>query len=397
MPTLTDAVIRSLKPPERRVKLFDGGGLYLLCTPEGGRWWRLKYRHAGRERALALGTYPDVPLRSARAARDDARRLIAAGVDPSEQRKAEKLALTDTFEAVAREWLALQTKKFAPATLEKAQWIFEDLLFPSFGSRPVREITAPELLAALRLLESRGKHETAHRMKQRAGQIFRYAIATGRADRDPSADLRGALAPIVVAHRAAITEPRGVGQLLRAIDGYTGQPSTEFALKLAPYLFVRPIELRTAEWAEFSLDGKDPLWRIPAAKMKMREEHLVPLSRQALALLRALEPHTGGGRYLFPGLRTPARPISENTLNAALRRLGYSSEEMTAHGFRAMASTLLNEKGTAPDVIELQLAHAERDAVRAAYNRAQRLPERRRLMQEWADYLDELRAAASKV
>lgn len=392
---LTEVRIRAAKPSEKPYKIFDGGGLYLLVTPEGGRWWRLKYRYGGRERGISLGVYPDVSLKAARERRDEARRLLASGVDPSAHRKAERAAAAHRFDVLAREWLALQEKKLAPATYAKAKWLLESYLFPELGAQPIREITPVELLRVLRKIESRGAHDTAHRAKQIVGRILRYAIATGRAERDITAELRGALVPPATKNRAAITEPARVGELLRAIDGYVGQPTTMYALKLAPYVFVRPGELRAAEWREFDLEAAE--WRIPASRMKMREPHLVPLSRQAVALLKELRRLTGGGRYLFPSLRTPERPISENTLNAALRRLGYSGEEMTAHGFRAMASTLLNEQGFPPDVIELQLAHKERNKVRAAYNRAERLEERRKMMQAWADYLDALKAGGTVV
>ncbi len=384
---LTDTAIKAAKSREKPYKLFDARGLFLLVNPRGGRWWRFRYRMDGREKQMSLGCYPDVSLAKARRRRDDARELVADGIDPSRKRQAERGAKANTFKAVAAEWLAKQ--KFAVATLEKANWTFNDLLFPKLASRPIALVTAPEVLAVLRPIEARGKHETAHRTKQRASQVFRYAIATGRAERDPTSDLRGALAPIKVKNRAALTDPKRVGELLRAIDGYVGQPATEYALKLAPLVFVRPGELRAAEWSEIDLENAE--WRIPAHRMKMGEQHVVPLSRQAKSILSTLKPITGSGRYVFPSLRTSARPISENTLGAALRRLGYSKDEMTAHGFRAMASTLLNEQGFAPDVIELQLAHAERNEVRAAYNRAQRLPERRKMMQAWADYLDQLR------
>lgn len=391
---LTETAVRAAKAKEKPTKLFDGGGLYLLLNPQGSRLWRLKYRIHGKEKLLAIGAYPDVSLKRAREKRDEARRLLADGIDPNAQRKAEKLAHAETFETIAAEWLDLQRKRFSAASIEKAEWMFNDLLNPFLGSKPITTITAPEVLTVLRKLEARGKHETAHRLRQRCGQVFRYAVATGRALRDPTVDLRGALAPIVVAHRAAITEPKRIGELLRAIDDYQGQPATAVALKLAPLVFARPGELRAAEWSEFTLDVKEPEWRIPAERMKMREMHLVPLSRQAVTALRELEAHTGDGKYLFPSLRTSARPISENTVNAALRRLGYAKDDMTGHGFRAMASTCLNEQGWHPDLIELQLAHAERNKVRAAYNRAERLAERRKMMQAWADYLDALRAGA---
>lgn len=392
MSALTEARIRALKAPEKAKKLFDGGGLFLLVQPNGSRLWRLKYRVEGREKLLALGAYPEVGLKAARERREAARRQLAAGMDPGVERKVQKLARANTFEAVASEWLEKHRSKFTDTTFSKARWMLEDLLFPYIGARPIDSIEATDLLVPLRKIEARGRMETAHRTKWRAGEIFEYAIATGRAKRNPAADLRKALAPVRSKSRAAITDPARIGDLLRALDGYSGQLGTEIALKVSPLLFVRPGELRAAEWEEFTLDGKEPVWRIPAERMKMREEHLVPLSRQAVALLRELEPVTGPDGYLFPSLRTAARPMSENTINAALRRLGYSKDEMTAHGFRAMASTCLNEQGFPPDVIELQLAHAERNKVRAAYNRAQRLPERRKLMQAWADYLGALRA-----
>ena len=390
---LTEAAIKAAKATSKPVKLFDGGGLYLLVNPRGSKLWRLKYRVHGVEKLLAIGAYPDVSLKRARDKRDDARRQLSDGVDPSAQRKAEKLANAESFEKVAAEWLDLQRKRFSQASIEKTEWMFDDLLNPYIGSKPVNKITASELLSALRRTEARGRHETAHRLRQRAGQVFRYAMATGRAERDPTLELRGALAPVKVKSRAAITDPQKIGELLRAIDEYQGQPAVAAALKLAPLVFVRPGELRAAEWCEFNLEGREPEWRIPAARMKMRELHVVPLSRQAVAVLRELETHTGAGKLLFPSLRTAARPISENTINSALRRLGYSKDEMTGHGFRAMASTLLNEQGWHPDVIELQLAHAERNKVRAAYNRAERLAERRKMMIAWADHLDKLRAA----
>lgn len=392
---LTDKAIRAARPRRTPYKLTDGGGLTLLVNPNGSRWWRLRYRYSGAEKMLSFGVYPDVSLKLAREKRDAARTQLATGVDPSAKRQAEREARSDSFRAIADEWLEAQRKTFAAATLEKARWTFDDLLFPYIGHRPIGEITAPELLGVLRRLEARGKHETAHRTRQRAGQVFRYAIATGRAERDPTADLRGALAPVVTTNRAAIVEPAKVGELLRAIDGYSGQPATEIALRLAPLVFVRPGELRAAEWAEINLDGAE--WRIPAARMKMRETHIVPLARQAVALLREIEPLTGDGRYVFPSGRTTLRPMSENALTAALRRMGYHGTEQTWHGFRSIASTLLNEQGWHPDLIELQLAHKERNQVRAAYNKAQRLEERRRMMQAWADYLDGLKAGGKVV
>jgi integrase len=388
MSELNEARIRAAKPKEKPYKLRDGRGLHLLVTPRGTRLWRLRFRHVGRESMVSLGAYPDVSLKVARERREDARKLVASGVDPASQRRAERAGLENTFEGIALEWLEKQ--QFAPATLEKAKWTFRELIFPRLGSRPIATVTAPEVLAVLQRIEVHGKHETAHRTKQRISQVMRYAIATGRAEHDVTADLRGALTRVKTEHFAALIEPQRVGELLRAIDAYTGQPSTAHALRLAPYVFVRPGELRFAEWREFDLEGAE--WRIPAEKMKMDEYHLVPLSRQAVSIIRELRPFTGNGKYLFPSLRTRDRPISDATLNAALRRLGYSGDEQTTHGFRTIADTFLNELGFPPDVIELQLAHKERNKVRAAYNRAQRLDERRKMMQVWSDHLDGLKA-----
>ncbi|MCC6196366.1 MAG: integrase arm-type DNA-binding domain-containing protein [Burkholderiales bacterium] len=392
---LTDTTIRAAASKEKAYKLFDERGLYLLITPAGGRFWRLKYTFGGREKLISLGDYLDVPLKRAREKRDAARRLVADGKDPSAERQAEKAARADTLEAVAREWLAANKARLAPTTYAKRLQRFEAFVFPYLGSRPIRSITAPELLAVLKRVEGRGLHESAHRVRSECGTIFRYAIATGRAERDLSADLRGALVPYAVKNHAAITEPARIGELLRAICGYHGQPATETALKLAPLVFVRPGELRGARWPEITLDGKEPEWRIPAERMKAREAHVVPLARQAVALLRELHPITGPDGFVFPSLTSPSRPISENTINASLRRLGFAAGEMTGHGFRSMASTRLNEMGFPPDVIELQLAHAERDEVRGAYNRATRIAERRKMMQKWADYLDGLRIGRS--
>jgi len=357
--------------------------------------FKLKYRVQGREKLISLGAYPDVTLKRAREKRDAARKLLADGVDPSVQRQAERAALAQSFEGVGKEWLELQTKSLAPETISILSSRLDSALYPYIGSRPIAAITAQEVLSALRRIEARGRHETAHRVRALAGRVFRYAVATGRAQHDVAADLKGALAPVKSKNFASVTDPIRVGELLRAIHGYSGHPVTALALKLAPLVFVRPGELRAAEWPEFDLENAE--WRIPGERMKMGEPHLVPLSRQALAVLRELQPLARGGRYLFPSLRTRERPMSDNTINAALRRMGYTSEEQTGHGFRSMASTLLNEQGFPPDVIELQLAHTERNKVRAAYNKAQRLPERRKMMQAWADYLDGLRAGGNVV
>ncbi|MFO1465884.1 MAG: integrase arm-type DNA-binding domain-containing protein [Steroidobacteraceae bacterium] len=397
MSELTETAIRAAKPTHKPYKRFDGQGLYLLVMPTGGRLWRFKFRSGGKEKLLSLGSYPDVSLKQARAKRDAMRSEVANGADPAARRKSEKLSDADSFEALAREWLEGQRHAFTVSTFQKAERLFERAIYPYLGAKPIKVIDAPAILEVLRRLETRGLNETAHRAKQRCGQVFRYAVATGRASRDPTADLRDALAPVVVTNHAAITDPSGVRDLLRAIDGYQGQPAVNAALKLAPYVFVRPGELRKADWCEFSLDGADPEWRIPAARMKMRDAHVVPLSRQAVAILKDLQPLTGPDGLVFPSITSAVRPISENTLNAALRRLGYPKEQMSSHGFRTLASTNLNEQGFHPDLIELQLAHKERNKVRAAYNKATRLAERRKMMQAWADFLDALKASNNVV
>jgi integrase len=396
---LTSVAIRNAKPAEKPLKLFDGGGLFLYIAPTGGKWWRLKYRYGGKEKLLSLGTYPEVSLGEAREKRDQARRLLAADIDPGENRKAQKTAKIgsgeNSFEVVAREWFGKFAPNWAVNHSDKIIRRLERDVFPWIGQQPIAEITAPDLLATMRRIENRGAVETAHRALQNCSQIFRYAIATGRSNRDPGGDLRGAIPPSKGKHHASITEPNAIGELLRAIKGYQGSLITKCALQLAPLFFVRPGELRKAEWTEFNFSAAE--WRIPGERMKMGEQHIVPLSSQAIAILRDLQPLTGNGRYVFPGARTNGRPMSENTVNAGLRRLGYTSDQMTGHGFRSMASTLLNEQGWHRDAIERQLAHAERDAVRAAYNYAEHLPERRKMMQAWADYLDRLAAGAEVI
>lgn len=391
---LTDAQIRRLKPRAKAYKASDRKGLYLLIQLTGARWWRFDYRHAGKRKTLSLGVYDDVSLAAARKKLGDVRAQVAAGRDPSVERRLEarrrEFQARNSFEVVAREWLEKHKAKLAPATVTKITWLFEGYLFPQIGSRPIAEIEPPDLLDALQRIEARGRMETAHRTKQIAGQVFRYAIVTHRAKRDPSADLQGALAPVVTRHHAAVTDPGAIGELLRAIEGFTGSFPVWQALRLAPLVFVRPGELRKAEWTEIDLEAA--LWRIPATKMKTRRAHLVPLSKQAVAILRELHPLTGRSRYVFPSNRSTTRPMSDNTLNASLRRLGYGNGDMTAHGFRSMASTRLNEMGGwKPDIIERQLAHVESDTTRAAYNRAEYLDERRTMMQAWADHLDALR------
>ncbi len=394
---LTDTAIRNAKPGDKTMKLYDSGGLFLLLNTNGSRWWRLKYRVGGKEKLLSLGIYPDVTLKAARDRRNEARKLLADGIDPGAVRKAAKTASVErdqnSFEAITREWFAKFSPNWTPDHADRIIRRFERDIFPWMGARPIREITAPELLTALRRVENRGVVETAHRVLQNCSQVFRYAVATGRAQRDPTFDLRGALPPVRASHFASITEPKAIGELLRAISGYKGSFITQCALRLAPLVFVRPGELRRAEWVELDLDAAE--WRIPASKMKMRVIHVVPLSSQAVSVLRELRPLTGSGKYVFPGMRTKDRPMSENTVLAALRRMGYGTNDMTGHGFRSMASTILNEQGWNRDAIERQLAHAERDNVRAAYNYAEHLPERRRMMQAWAEYLDTLSAGAN--
>jgi integrase len=393
---LSKLLIDKTKPQAKSVRLSDGRGMYLEISPAGGKWWRFKYRFAGKERRISLGVYPDVPLAAAREKREEARRQVAAGIDPGEQRKAAKVALVEstenTFEAIAREWFGLFSPKWVKGHADKIIRRLELNVFPWLGARPIKAITAPELLAVLRRVESRGANETAHRALQVCGLVFRYAIATGRAERDPSRDLSGALAPIQERHFASITEPVAVGELLRAIDAYKGAFVTRCALRLAPLVFVRPGELRAAQWTEFDFDKSE--WRIPATRIKSRVQHIVPLSTQAVAILRELQPMTGRFPFAFPSVRSRYRAMSENAITGALRRMGYTGQDMTGHGVRSMASTLLNEQGWNRDAIERQLAHGERDAVRAAYNYAEHLPERRRMMQAWSDYLENLKNAS---
>lgn len=414
---LTDLKLRTLSTPGKH---FDGGGLYLEITAAGGRYWRWKYRFGGKEKRLAFGVYPEVPLKLARQKRDAARRLLDAGTDPGEARQQQKaeqrrqaeqrsrqaagLPPLGSFEAVARDWLAqVHAHKVSAGHVERTQQRLEQHVFPGLGRLPLAGITAPQILECIRRIEARGTIETAHRVKQACGQVFRYGIATGQCERDPSADLRDALRPVLVDHRPALLDPQRVGELMRALQGYQGQPSTRAALLLAALTFQRPGEVRQAEWAEIDLDAA--LYTIPPGRMKRTLQgkatgapHLVPLSRQAVEVLRELQPLTGAGRLVFPGLRSRDRPISDMTMNAALRRLGFGQDEMTAHGFRAMARTLLHERlGVAPEVIEAQLAHAVPDALGRAYNRTEFLEQRRQMMQTWADYLQRLRDGAEVI
>jgi len=402
---LTDTEIRKAQPTEKPRRLSDEKGLYLEIAPSGGKWWRLKYRHGGKEKRLSLGTYPDTPLKAAREKRDAARAQLAAGIDPGEARKAVKAArrdvAADSFEAVAREWLStIHGAKVSAGHADRTRIRLEQDVFPWLGASPLGSIKAPDLLACLRRVEARGAIETAHRIKQACGQVFRYGVATGRCERDPTGDLRDALKPIQTRHHAAIIDPQRAGELLRAMADYRGQPVTRAALQLAAMVFQRPGEVRKAEWAEIDLDAG--LWTIPSERMKRTRQgklsgaaHIVPLATQAVAVLSDLHPLTGHGLYVFPSLRTGERPMSDNAILSALRRMGFPKDEMTGHGFRAMARTMLAERlGVDEAVIEAQLAHTVRDSLGRAYNRTEFVEQRRAMMQTWADYLDKLRDGA---
>ena len=395
---LTDARVRNTKAQDRAVKLSDAGGLHLLVTPQGSKLWRLAYRYAGKQKTLAIGAYPAVTLEDARDARAAAKKLIAGGTDPGVAKKTEKrqqmIAAANTFQAVAEEWMDKRQREGRAATTQtKTQWLL-DFAYPTIGNRPIAEISSAEVLETLRTVEKRGRYETARRLRSTIGGVFRYAIATARAEYDPTVALRGALTAPIVTHRPAITDPASFGALLRAMDGFEGQPTTRAALQLMALLFPRPGELRAAQWAEFDLDAA--VWTIPAARTKMRREHRMPLPIQALSVLRSLRQLTGNGDLVFPSIRSAHRPMSENTLNAALRRMGYSKDEMTAHGFRAAASTMLNESGKwLPEVIERQLAHVDTNEVRRAYARGDNWDERARMMNWWAEYLVDLKTGGS--
>ena len=397
---LTELEVRTAKAGPSIRKLSDAGGLQLWITPDGAKRWRLAYRHNGKQKTLAVGVYPTVGLREARDARDAAKRLLATGQDPSLIKKLEKAsnaeASANTFEAIAVELIEKKRREGkADRTIGKIEWLLS-LVKADLSSRPISEITAPEVLRVLKAVEARGRLETAKRLRATIGQVFRFAVATGRADNDPTAALRGAIASPTVQHRAAITEPKAVGGLLRAISSYEGAPETKAALHLIALTFARPGEIRAAEWSEFDLEKA--IWSIPAEKMKMRRPHRVPLSPQTLAILKDLKEITGRGRFLFPSNRSAQRCMSENTINAALRRLGYAKDEMTGHGFRSAASSMLNESGLwNPDAIERQLAHVDADSVRRAYARADFWDERVRMMVWWADRLDELRRSTATI
>jgi len=398
---LSDVKVKAAKVPEgkKQKKLGDSGGLYLLVKPSG-KYWRLKYRFANREKVLALGVYPTVSLKEARDKRDGAKKLLGQNVDPSqkkqtEKRKAEVKSKELSFGGVASEWMAKKSTAWAANTISNNQSKLDRHILPWIGSLPVADIEGPDILALVRRVEECGYIETAHRVKMLCSRIFRYGIATGIVKYDPTVGLNDAMVPLDVQHRATITEPRAVGELMRAIQAFEGTFVVHCALRMTPYVFLRPGELRKAEWAEIDFDAAE--WRIPGPRMKMKSAHIVPLSKQVVSILKDLLPLTGRGRYVFPSARGASRPMSENTINAALRRLGYEKDEICAHGFRAMASTMLHEQGWSSDVIERQLAHKEGNAIKGAYNHARHLPERVKIMQHWADYIDGLRDGAKVI
>lgn len=402
----SDATIKASKPKTAPYRLFDGDGLYLLIQPDGKKWWRLDYTFAGKRKTVSLGVYPSTGLSLARAKASKERALVASGIDPStarktakakqaetneaERRVADGIPLVGSFEDVARTWYSKQSSKWVPSHGEKIIRRLERDVFPWMGARTISEIRPSEILAVLRRIEARGAIETAHRAASNCGQVFRFAVAEGRIDSDPTHDLRGALETVKPVHMAAITDPAKVGELLRVFDAYQGSLIVRCALQLAPLVFVRPGELRKAEWADIDLDAAE--WRFVASKTGV--DHIVPLASKAVEILREVHALTGGGRYVFPSARTGERPMSDNAILAAMRRMGIAKDEMSGHGFRAMARTILDEVlGMRPDLIEHQLAHAVKDPNRRAYNRTAHLPERRKMMQQWADYLDKLKAA----
>ena len=388
---LTELGVKSAKPRDKEYMLGDGHGLWLLVKPDGKKYWRLRYWVGDKERKISLGVYPIVGLKDARAKRDELFKMRDKGNDPAEVLNAKKDAENLSFEFIARDWINKQlegvtTKRHIRAVRNRLR----DYVFPKLGDKNIKEITAPQILDILRHIEEQEKIYTAHQVSQYCSRVFRYAIATGRAERDPVADLRGALKPSKTKHRAAIIDVEKIKQLLLAMKNFTGTEAVRAALWFSAYTFCRPGEIRQAEWSEINFDACE--WRIPAEKMKMRRQHIVPLAPQVIKLLKDLQQVTGRGRYIFPNLRSNkgTQPMSSNAVLYAIRRMGFSNEEMTAHGFRGMASTRLNEMGWPPDVIERQLAHVEQNSVRAAYDHAEYLSERRKMMQAWADYLDEL-------
>lgn len=405
---LTDAAVRRAKPGAHAIRLFDGGGMYLEVAPSGGKWWRHKFRFGGKEKLLSLGIYPQISLSEARKRRQAARELLAKGIDPSAVRKAEKAApanlAADSFEVVAREFLAVKIEEWSGP--HSTRWLqrLEHDVFPWLGAQSLGSITAPMLLQVLRRVEARGVRETVHSIQQSCGQVFRYGVSTGRCERNPAADLRGALRPVLVKHMAAVTEPKELGDLLRTIDEYQGSPFTRAALQISALVFQRPGNIRAMKWTDVELDGEAPIWTIPAAEMKRARygkengrPHLVPLAQQAVAILKDLHPLTGHGKYVFPSLHGEGRCMSENTVNVALRRLGVDKDTHTAHGFRSSARTLIVEKlGVPPEVIESQLAHAK-PGLGNTYDRAEFVEQRRQMMDAWANYLDKLRKGGAVI
>lgn len=400
---LTALEVSKSKAADKPQRLADGGNMYLLIQPNGAKYWRMDYRLAGKRKTLAIGVYPDVSLADARERREQARKLIANGVDPIEVKHAQAVSIVanteNSFEVIAREWFVRHAPNWKENHSSKIIARLEKDVFPWIGNRPIADIATPALLAVIRKIEARGALETAHRALACCGQVFRYAVATGRAERDPTGDLRGALPPVKKdKHFAAITEPKKVGELMRDIEGYQGSYIVKGAFKLSPLLFVRPGELRKMEWAELDLDKAE--WIIPAGKMKMGVAHIVPLAKQAVAVLREMLPLTGRNKYVFHGERDHDRPMSDNAIRSALRRMGWANDEMTPHGFRAMASTILDNMGYKQEWLERQLAHEEPNKIKAAYKREawrMYLPERTAMMQAWADYLDKLKAGAEVI
>ncbi len=393
---LSNTAIINAKAADKSYKMYDTDGLFLQVTPQGGKWWRLKYHFDGKEKLLSLGTYPDISLSQARQKREDSKKLLAIDIDPSENRKqtkaVNKLNTENSFELVAREWWLSHMKNKADSHKEKVIRRFELYLFPWIGKKPISSITAPQMLETLRRIEKQNKVETAHRTLQTAGQVFRYAVQTGRAVRDVTADLKGALPATTVKHMAAFTEPKDVAELLRALDAFNGTLTVQCAIKLAPLVFVRPSELRMAKWADIDLDAGT--WQYLVSKTKT--DHIVPLSKQALAILHEIHPVSGHGEYVFQGGHSPLKPMSESAINAALKRMGYDTQkDITGHGFRAMARTILHERlNIDPAIIEHQLAHKVPDTLGSAYNRTKFIEQRKLMMQSWADYLDELKVGA---
>ena len=399
---LSDTTFRNIKPNAKVQKIADGGGLYLHISPTGGKLWRMAYRFNGKQKTLSFGAYPAVSLKDARYRRDEAKELLVQGIDPGEQKKQAKAAAMEeaktqaiTFEYVAREWHGKKTAHLTEDYRKQIMSRLENMLFPHIGTVPFTALEPANILRAVRPAEERGAIETAHKLVNLAGQVCRYARLVGYAKYDVAAGLTEALPKVQTKHMAAITDPEKIGHLLRAIDEYQGDVSISYAMRILPYVFLRSQEIRGAEWTEINLDAAE--WIVPAGRMKMRQPHVVPLSSQVVSLFTALREHSGAGKLVFPSPFSATRCISDMGLLNALRRMGYVKGEMTVHGFRGMASTLLNEQGYRADVIEAQLAHGERNVVRKAYNHAQYLPERRKMMDEWANFLDGLRTQAGVV